>query len=126
MGSMLASGLSLGRALDVSQRQAGNAKLEQVLSQVAEDVRHGSPLNEAMAKYPSVFSKLFVAMVRAGEESGNLSGSLAVVGEQMERAYALKKSAIIVFRVCLLRLWRFRGFKIAHAVVVRRTRKAVC
>ncbi len=108
MGSMLASGLSLGRALDVSQRQAGNAKLEQVLSQVAEDVRHGSPLNEAMAKYPSVFSKLFVAMVRAGEESGNLSGSLAVVGEQMERAYALKKSitgaliypCVIVVAIC--------------------------
>lgn len=92
LGSMLSAGLPLGRALDISERQAESVKLRSVISQVSESVRHGSPLHKALALHPSVFSKLLVAMVRAGEESGNLAQSLAVVGEQMERSYNLKKS----------------------------------
>jgi type IV pilus assembly protein PilC len=44
-----------------------------------------------MKNYPKVFSTLFISMVRAGEESGNLSMSLQNVGQQMEKSYQLTK-----------------------------------
>lgn len=90
-GAMLAAGLSPSRALAVIERQTKNAKMSSVVSSVASDVRRGDTLHVALAKFPRIFPKLFVAMVRAGEEGGDLSSSLQVVADQMERMYALKK-----------------------------------
>jgi type IV pilus assembly protein PilC len=91
LGAMLGAGLALARALSVIERQTKNKKLSGIISQVASDVRKGDALHAALAKFPGTFSKLFVAMVRAGEEGGDLPASLAVISEQMERMYALKK-----------------------------------
>jgi type IV pilus assembly protein PilC len=91
LGAMLGAGLSLARALAILERQTKNPKLSSVLSQVGSDVRRGDTLHTALAKYPKVFSHLFVAMVRAGEESGNLSEALQTIADQMERTYTLKR-----------------------------------
>jgi len=107
LGAMLSAGLSLARALSVMERQSKNPKLALIVMQVASDVRRGSTLHDAFAKFPRFFSRLFVAMVRAGEEGGSLPDALAVVSDQMERSYQLKKKirgaliypAIIVFAI---------------------------
>ncbi len=91
LGAMLGAGLALARALAVIERQTKNPKMLLVISQVSSDVRRGETLHAALAKFPAVFSKLFVAMVRAGEEGGDLSASLSVTSDQMERMYDLKK-----------------------------------
>ncbi len=107
LGAMLGAGLSLARALSVIERQSKNAKLKSTVAELASDVRRGDALHIALAKYPTVFSKLMVAMVRAGEEGGDLSQSLTVTSDQMERMYDLKKKirgamlypAIILFAI---------------------------
>lgn len=91
LGAMLAAGLSLTRALSVIERQTKNPKLSATVNEIASDVRRGATLHEALAKFPKLFSKLFVAMTRAGEEGGSLPDSLTVVSDQMERMYQLKK-----------------------------------
>ena len=91
LGAMLSAGLPLARALSVMERQTKNPRVSIILSQIASDVRRGEPLHAALVKSPRVFSPLFVAMVRAGEESGNLPESLTVVSDQTERMYLLKK-----------------------------------
>jgi type IV pilus assembly protein PilC len=91
LGAMLAAGLPLARALTVLERQTKNQKLVSVIGGIAGDVRRGETLNGALQKFPNVFSRLFVAMMRAGEEAGDLPGSLTVVADQMDRMYALKK-----------------------------------
>lgn len=91
LGAMLSAGLSLARALSVMERQTKNPKLSKVITNIASDVRHGDPLHTALARFPHVFSPLVVAMVRAGEESGELPSSFAVIAEQMERMHTLKK-----------------------------------
>ncbi len=91
LGAMLSAGLALARALAVLERQTKNAKLSNVVSQVASEVRRGDPLHIALSKFPNIFSKLFVAMVRAGEEGGDMPQSLMVIADQMERMYTLKK-----------------------------------
>ncbi len=91
LGAMLSAGLSLARALAVLERQTKNAKLSSTIGQISSEVRRGDTLHQALAKFPNVFSRLFTAMVRAGEEGGSLPDALTVVSEQMERMYQLKK-----------------------------------
>ena len=91
LGAMLGAGLSLARALSVLERQTKNPKFSRVITEVAGGVRRGDALHVALAKFPNMFSRIFVAMVRSGEEGGDLSGSLGTMADQMERMYQLKK-----------------------------------
>jgi type II secretory pathway component PulF len=90
LSAMLVAGLPLSRALSISTRQVSNAKFRSIIDTVAEKIKGGQPFNLALAEH-SVFSPLFLAMVRAGEESGALPNSLALVADQLERGYKLKK-----------------------------------
>lgn len=89
--AMIEAGLVLSRALNIMEKQTKNAKLKQILRAVNADIKKGDTFAASLKKYPKVFSNLFVSMVRAGEESGSLAQSLTVVGEQMDKAYLLKK-----------------------------------
>jgi len=91
LGAMLSAGLPLARALSVIERQTKNKKMSSIVAAIESDVRHGDTLHAAFAKFPAIFPRLFIAMVRAGEEGGDLSGSLHVTADQMERMYSLKK-----------------------------------
>ncbi len=91
LGSMLVAGLPLSRALSVIERQSKNPRLKGVMVDVRERINKGSQFYESLAAYPKEFSELYVAMVRAGEESGGLSEALATLSVQMERSSTLKK-----------------------------------
>jgi type IV pilus assembly protein PilC len=67
------------------------------MDSVLGSIKAGKSLNESMAEHPSFFSRLFVSMVKAGEESGNLSESLKVVSSQMEKTYILTKKVKSAF-----------------------------
>lgn len=110
LAAMLAAGLTLSRALSVIDRQSTNKALKKVTRALAESVKQGAPFHEALAMYPNVFAPLFVAMVKAGEESGTLADSLKVVAMQMDRAHTLAKKikgamiypSIIVFAIVII------------------------
>jgi len=91
MGAMLRAGLPLSRALSVIERQTKNPRLKGVMADIREEINKGNQFNEALKKYPETFSKLYVAMVRAGEESGGLSGALDTIALQLERSSSLRK-----------------------------------
>lgn len=105
LAAMLKAGLSVSRALHVLERQSKNPLLKEVITEVGEDVSKGLGLHEALAKHPKIFSKLFISMVKAGEESGTLYESLLVIGKQMERSHTLVtkvKSAMIYPSIILI------------------------
>jgi type IV pilus assembly protein PilC len=91
LGSMLIAGLTVTRALSVIERQSKNPKLKAVIKDIVDKINRGGSFYEALRDHPKVFSDLYVAMVKAGEESGNLATSLQTLSVQMERASNLKK-----------------------------------
>jgi len=91
LGSMLVAGLPLTRALSVIERQSKNPRLKGVMLDIQARINKGDQFNEALAAYPKIFDDLYVAMVRAGEESGGLADALAVLSIQMERSSSLRK-----------------------------------
>lgn len=91
LGSMLTAGLTITRALSVIERQSTNPRLKGVMKRMVERINQGDSFNEALKEFPEVFSDLYVAMVGAGEESGNLAESLQTLAIQMERSNNLVK-----------------------------------
>lgn len=91
IATMLSAGLSLSRALTVIERQSSNKSLKKVASGLTDAIKKGSSFHEALALYPKVFPELFVAMVRAGEESGSLPDALNVIALQMSQAEELSR-----------------------------------
>ncbi len=89
LSAMLTAGLSVSRALSVIERQSSNKRMRIVATGLSESVKKGSSFHQALALYPNVFPPLFIAMSRAGEESGSLANSLLVVGIQMEHSEEL-------------------------------------
>lgn len=91
LGSMLTAGLTVTRALSVIERQSKNPKLKKVITRVNERINNGEQFNESLREFPEVFSDLYIAMIKSGEESGNLSESLQTLSIQMEKASNLTK-----------------------------------
>lgn len=91
LSGMLKAGLSLSRALSVIEKQTKNMNLKKVVVDVGNDINTGASFSSALAKFPKVFSPLFVSMTRAGEESGNLAGALTDIGLNLEKSNNLNK-----------------------------------
>ena len=91
LSGMIKAGLSLYRALSVLKKQTKNVKFGKILSSLSADINSGETFSTALSKFPEVFSNLFISMVKAGEESGNLAGALSDVGMNLEKSNSLTK-----------------------------------
>jgi type IV pilus assembly protein PilC len=91
IASMLEAGLPLSRILSVMERQTKNEQLRKTLAGINDHIKAGHTFSDALKEYPKVFPPIFVHMVKAGEESGNLSRSLRVLADQTEQNYLLQK-----------------------------------
>ena len=89
--TMINSGLSLLRALNILAEQTDNARLAKTIADVRTDVEKGISLSAALAKHPKVFKRLYVAMIRAGEIGGVLDSVLLRLAENLEKDVALKQ-----------------------------------
>jgi type IV pilus assembly protein PilC len=89
--TMINSGLSLLRTLNILSDQTENPLLGKTIGLVRDDVERGSSLSAAMSKHPKVFNNLFVAMVRAGETGGQLDTVLNRVADGLESDYKLRQ-----------------------------------
>lgn len=91
LAAMLKAGLPLARALTVLERQMTGKAWKSIFESLSSSLSKGTSFSAALAVFPKTFSSLFVSMVAAGEESGSLSQSLMIVGEQLEKNYMLQK-----------------------------------
>jgi type IV pilus assembly protein PilC len=115
LGAMLDAGLPLSRALSVLERQAHNKNFKAVLTDVISEINKGVTFAEGLEKHPKVFAKIFISMVRAGEQSGTLSEALKAIATQLDKAHALERRikgaliypAVIVFVMILIGILMF-------------------
>ena len=105
LGSMVEAGLTVTKALSIMEKQS-KGELKKILIKISEDVSQGKTLSDGMKKHSKTFSSLFVSMVKAGEESGNLVSSLKNVSLQMEKSYLLNKKirGAMIYPIIILSL----------------------
>ena len=89
--TMIEAGMNVVTSLVILEQQTTDAVLQDVIVALREDVESGLLLSEAMARHPKVFSRLFVAMVEAGEAAGVLDIVLDRVAIQLEKEEQIKR-----------------------------------
>lgn len=91
LSTMISAGVPLARSLSALQADASTPYMREVLEGVTKEVESGIPLGDAFARYPSVFSEVYVNMVRAGEEGGILDEILKRLATQVELDASIRK-----------------------------------
>lgn len=80
-------------SMKVLVSESSNPILQRHLSEVLDDIQGGLSMSQAFDRHPEVFSKFYVNMVRAGEESGKLNEVFTYLADYLERNYELISKA---------------------------------
>lgn len=91
LSTMITAGVPLNRSLNTLQEQAEDKYFKTVIAGISKDVEGGAALGDAFAKYPNVFSDVYVNMVRAGEAGGILDDILKRLATQVEKESSMHK-----------------------------------
>lgn len=91
LSTMISAGVPLPRGLNTLQNQMENKYFQGIIASVNHDVEAGTPLAEAMDKFPRAFNDVYVNMVRAGEAGGILDEILKRLASQVEKDATIRK-----------------------------------
>ncbi|KXS45970.1 MAG: type IV pilus assembly protein PilC [Candidatus Frackibacter sp. T328-2] len=92
--TMINSGLSLVRSLDILVEQTDHPKLKDAIMSVQENVESGMSLSKALEQEKKVFPQLFISMVEAGEAGGILDDVLLEMADHFENENDMKQKVI--------------------------------
>jgi len=94
LSSLIDSGVSVVKAIELLQVQEANKAFQKILGDIKNSIESGGTLAGALEKYPHVFGEFFIRVIEAGEISGTLDKSLKSVGEQLEKLAKTKAKVI--------------------------------
>jgi type II secretory pathway component PulF len=75
------SGIGAMEGLEIAAESVGNSVYKDAILEVREEVRKGGTLASAFAEREKLFPRLFISMMRVGEQTGTLESSLATVAD---------------------------------------------
>ena len=84
LSQLLKAGVNIIEALTDLRDTVDNPGFRQVVAGIIEDIEGGQKLSDAMSNHPYVFDAVFVALVRAGEQSGQLNEVLDELSENLK------------------------------------------
>lgn len=90
LSSMLASGLTLIKSLEILKEQTGNKYLQETIGGILLDLEEGKTFSDSIAKYPDVFPPIYVSLVKAGESSGLLDKIFLRLASNLEKQHKLR------------------------------------
>ncbi len=91
---MIKAGINIRNAISGIGDGIKNAKFRVIIHQIKADVEAGQPFSEALAKYPKVFSPLYINMVRASEMSGDLGRMLERLAQFLDQQADTRRMVI--------------------------------
>jgi type IV pilus assembly protein PilC len=92
--TLIASGLPVVRSLNILKSQTGHKFLKKVIDDMNEAILAGGSFSDAMQKFPSVFPRLSIDLIKAGETSGAFDVVLARLAGFMEKSRRIKQKVI--------------------------------
>ena len=90
--SLLGAGLELDRSLSILAELTENQQMKAITRNVLADIQGGSSLADGLAKHPSVFPRLYVQMIKAGEAGGVVELVMGRLAGFLESAQVDRKS----------------------------------
>ncbi len=92
LSSMLASGLTLLKSLEILKDQTSNKILQETLGGILLDLEEGTTFSDSISKYPDIFPPVYVSLVKAGESSGLLDKIFLRLATNLEKRRKLRNT----------------------------------
>ncbi|MFC1755134.1 type II secretion system F family protein, partial [Thermoproteota archaeon] len=104
LSKLLASGIPVLRSLTILSEQTQNGYFRSVIDDISEKVKNGQTMSASIKDYPKIFSPFYIAMVKAGEDSGGVDRALNRISECYKRQYELiyKVKAALAYPILIL------------------------
>lgn len=123
MEQMQSAGVPLLDALGDIRDTTDNDRMRDIMSEIHRDVSDGAAFSEAMAKHPRVFGNIYISLIKAGEDTGDLTSSykqlekyLKWVDEMQSKIRKATLYPIIVTVVVLLTICVMMGLVVPQIV----------
>jgi type IV pilus assembly protein PilC len=94
---LVSGGVPLIEGLSDVRDSVSNPTLRNAVSAVISEIEQGCKLSDALGQYPKLFDQIFVSLVQAGEESGELSLVLKNLGENIRWSHEITKRTKKIF-----------------------------
>ncbi|MFH0738718.1 MAG: type II secretion system F family protein [Candidatus Omnitrophota bacterium] len=97
LASLMRSGVPILAALNIISEQSESPNLKSMLRNIYDSVKAGETFSGSLSQYPNVFSALYIALIRAGEDTGGLSDALLRITDyriKIEEMYSRLRMAL--------------------------------
>ncbi len=123
MEQMQSAGVPLLDCLSDIRDTAEQDSLRDMMSEIHRDVSEGNSLSEALAQHPKVFTNLYISLIAAGEETGDLTSSylqlikyLKWVDKMQAKVRKATRYPMILVAVVILTVVIMLGFVVPEIV----------
>ncbi len=89
LATLIGAGLPLSQSMRTIAEQTENKRFRAIVEEILADVESGKTLSDSFAKYPDIFDKVFLSLIKAGEASGTLDDALKRIANQQEKDAAM-------------------------------------
>lgn len=116
--TMLASGIPVVKALELTQSVVDNAVFEEAIVQATERVKGGSAVSEALSRSPEI-PRIFIQMMKVGEESGKLGDILGTLSRfyRREVSTAVDTLVSLIEPIMIIALGLGVGFLLSSVLI---------
>ena len=90
LSDLLDAGVPLLQSIDILSKQADNTLFSAIMDEIYTDIKDGKSLSESLARYPKLFSPLYINMVASGETGGILESVLSRLADFYEKEEEMK------------------------------------
>jgi type IV pilus assembly protein PilC len=91
---MVRGGIPITESLLYFESFSQKMTYKMMVQSIRKDILGGLPLSEALAKFPDVFTDIFINITRAGENSGELDVTMNRMADLMERTEKIKAKIV--------------------------------
>jgi len=112
LSTMVTAGLPIAEALNLIRKQTRNVEMTRIINEIMDKVQGGSSLADAVANFPDKFSKVYIALIRAGEAAGVLDRVLQRLSDnlQKDREFKAKTKGAMVYPAIVISAMFVIGF----------------
>jgi len=119
MATMFSAGLTIEKSISNLEKSEKNKKFRKVLTKIANDIKKGFSLSEALEEHPGIFNPLYVSLVTAGEVSGTLHTILDELAIYLEKLEDTKRkvTSALTYPIFILIFLIFVSFILFYFII---------
>ncbi|SUY47204.1 type II secretion system protein [Clostridium putrefaciens] len=115
---MIGSGISLLNSLNIIQEGIQNVSVRNSILEICKSLKDGKSLSQSFLNYPKIYPRMFIQMIKVGEDSGRLEESFKILGDYYKKQQKLKSKLVsalsypIVLMITIITMFFFITIKV--------------